>query len=137
MWKTTTLAAILALSEGLAAHAQSTYQILQKLTGGTHRVWVFKRFDTMLGPGQTCLRGEDVDLHADHTVAIRTCSNGKIVSSHDTWTTKNDGVDDWIIIGADQYELLFQDSDNTMILRNVSHSKTVPTTDKIYRRQKD
>jgi hypothetical protein len=133
-----TLAAIvLSIGASSLAGAQSTDDILQKLTGGTHRVWVFKRFDTILGPGQTCIRGEDADIHADHSIVVRTCVNGKTVPSTNTWKVRRDGIDDSLVIGTEEYRLLFQDNDNTMILRKISHSKTIPTVDKIYRRERD
>jgi hypothetical protein len=140
MWNVVTLLLVIAFAAGAPtiACAQSPSDILQKLTGGSHRVWVFKRFDTILGPGQTCIRGEDADIRADHSIVLRTCLNGKVVPSTKTWEVgKKDGIDDSLIIGTDEYRLLFQDNGNTMILRKISHSKTTPTVDKIYRRERD
>jgi hypothetical protein len=133
----TLLAIVLSIGASSLVRAQSTDDILQRLTGGTHRVWVFKRFNTILGPGQTCIRGEDADIRSNHSIVLRTCVDGKIVSSKNTWKIGKDGIDDSLIIGTEEYRLLFQDDGNTMILRKISHSKTTPTVDKIYQRERD
>jgi len=109
----------------------------QRLAGQTHHVWVFQRIERIMGAGESCKRGEEDDFSADHSVTTTKCDNGKLVRTKRTWSMRNDGVDDWITIGGEEYQLLFGEEGRTMTLRKISTEKPKATVDKDYRRRSD
>jgi hypothetical protein len=109
----------------------------QRLAGQTRRVWVFQRIERIMGAGDNCKSGEQDEFSADDSVTITKCENSKLVHRKQTWSVRNDGVDDWIKIGMDEYQLLFTHDANTMTLRKVSTEKPTATVDKDYRRQSE
>lgn len=109
----------------------------QKLTGRTHHVWVYERLERIMGAGDNCKRGEEDDFSSDHEVTITRCENGKLVRTKQTWSIRNDGIDDWVKIGTEEYQLLFTADGKTMTLRKVSTEKPMATEDKDYRRQSE
>ena len=127
---------IIAVAFVFTAYSHSP-RCVPKTRGQTHHVWVFQRIERIMGAGESCKRGEEDDFSADHSVTTTKCDNGKLVRTKRTWSMRNDGVDDWITIGGEEYQLLFGEEGRTMTLRKISTEKPKATVDKDYRRRSD
>jgi hypothetical protein len=108
----------------------------QRLTGGSSRVWVYQRVERVMGDPQSgsCIKGEEYKFLAAHTVVITHCVNKQLVSETKEWSARSDGVDDWIRIGSEEFQLMFNNNDQLMRLRKKAGVKGEETIDKDFRK---
>ena len=113
----------------------------QKLTGGKSREWIYKHTSTTMSADEKCSgEGQVYRFFADHHLVVDHCENEKIVHTTHGWAMAQEGQLDIIVrIDNKPYYLLFKDSGNmhSMILRQRSDSKTVPTVDLEFRLSND
>jgi hypothetical protein len=115
----------------------------QKLTGGNSREWIYKHTFTRMSAAEKCSgegKGTVYRFFADYHLVIDQCQNEKIVHTTHSWAIAQKGQLDIIVrIDNKPYYLLFKDSGNvhSMMLRERSDSKTVPTVDLEFRLSND
>jgi hypothetical protein len=113
----------------------------KKLTGGNSREWIYKHTSMKMSAPEDCSgEGEVYRFFADHHLVVDQCQNTKIVHTTRKWAIAQEGVLDIVLrIDNKPYYLLFKDMGIThsMILRERSDSKTVPTVDREFRLSND
>ncbi len=145
-WRThrSVLAAMLLVTTtALAAPASSIHEATQRLTAGSSKDWIFKRFETILGPKNACKKGEIWTFRSSGWVEIRRCVKGKTQLSKKRWQIqKKSDLDLLLIVGTLHYTILLPDPKpgsalEEMHLRIVSTRTTVPTTDMRFTHERD
>src|SRR5580700_7582642 len=61
-------------------------QVVRKLAGTHGKEWVFKKWETFLGPGNRCTKGESYRFTTDQHVTISRCVDGHIQSETKPWS---------------------------------------------------
>jgi hypothetical protein len=115
-------------------------QVAKKLAGPHGHEWVFQKWETFLGPGNRCKRGESYRFTPDHQVTISTCVEGHVQTETKPWSIDlQDPPDTKLKIGDTLYLLILWDSPegHFMILRTKPPVKTEPTVDKKFQLQED
>jgi hypothetical protein len=134
----TTLVISLIFQFMLPAHAQEhspdIQRAIDKLTGGSSHVWIYKRVVGHMGPENECKDdGKLYRFSSDKKLIVTKCQDGKKVKTAHTWAIEKESPLDTVIIvdGMDSYKLLFRDSGNRhfMILRTDVGGKGVQVQD--------
>ena len=120
--------------------AIDTDAAVQKLAGDHSREWVYKKLIMIMGYSNACKEGEVYQFFVDHHLDIETCVGSKVVHTSHTWSVAQEGKLDLVLkIDDKPYYLLFKDTGtvHSMMLRERSDSKTVPTVDLEFRLSND
>ncbi len=81
-----------------------------RLVGEGWREWTLHRFEITMGASGSCKAGSMYRFSADHTVTIRECKDGHVVSSTDQWNVTTEGeADAFLVIGGKRYHLFFKE----------------------------
>jgi hypothetical protein len=127
-------------SVGPSADADSASDQAAKLAGSHAREWVFKRWETMMGPGNRCKAGESYRFKADGSVAISSCVGGQTRTQTQPWAIESaDALETHVKIGATSYILKFWENatGHFMMLRIMGQTQVDPTKDKIFQLAED
>lgn len=83
-----------------------------QLTGGSSRAWVLRRFVRTPDPGDACVSGAVYTFATTHDLAVSSCQQGHVVTSHHTWSVSQagEGGATLAITGLGTYDLRFQAS---------------------------
>jgi hypothetical protein len=114
-------------------------ELAMRLTGGTSRVWVFKRIVRSMGADDGCTSGETYTFEqVGRGLAIRECKDGNLVVSRYSWRLAQAAPSDTSLVvdGLGTFVLLFRDTDDGsrfMRLRTRGRTPTQPTIDKEFR----
>jgi hypothetical protein len=131
---------LICLSYISASAADSPDHLAKQLAGASAREWVFKKFETFLGPGNQCKQGESYRFKTDHHVTISTCVNGRVHNEIKPWSIDvQDPLDPRLKIGDLSYILKFWDTSqgHFMALRTKPKTITEPTVDKTFQLEED
>jgi hypothetical protein len=115
-------------------------QIAHKLVGTHGRDWVLTKWETFLGPGNRCKKGQSYRFSRDYHVAISACVDGHIQAQTKMWSLDlNDPLDTKLKIGDTWYILIFSDrpEGHFMTLRTKPRVKTEETVDRQFELQED
>lgn len=122
------------------AHADPASDQAAKLAGTHAREWVFKKWETLMGPENRCKTGESYRFKADGSVTISSCVDGQTRTQTQPWAIESaDALETHVKVGADSYILKFWDNvtGHFMMLRIMGQSKVDPTKDKIFQLAED
>jgi hypothetical protein len=96
----------------------SAQDAANRLTGEGWREWTLHRFEMTMGASGTCKAGSVYRFSADHTVAIRECRDGNIVTTNAPWNVSTEGdADTFVTIGGRRYHLFFKNENGIESMR--------------------
>ena len=71
-----------------------------------------------MGSSGGCTSGQVDRFSSNHTVTIRECKAGHVVSTSETWRVSTDGdADTFLTIGNQRYHLFFKNRDGAEFMR--------------------
>lgn len=111
-----------------------------KLTGTKAREWVFKKWETFMGPGDKCKSGESYRFKIDHSVVISNCVSGTVQTETQHWDIESaTAAETHVKIGSKSYILKFwqESKGQFMMLRTMGQSIVDPTKDMVFQLSED
>jgi hypothetical protein len=123
-----------------SAQADPASDQAAKLAGSHAKEWVFKKWETLMGPGNHCKSGESYRFKADGSVVISSCVNSQTQTQTQPWAIESaDALETHVKVGTTSYILKFWDNStgHFMMLRIMGQSKINPTKDKIFQLAED
>jgi len=133
----TLLFSVFLLVPRVAAGQVTPYQrIVDRLTGGNEREWIFQAFDEHLGSDDSCREGESYRFKTNNTVEIEKCVNRRIVRTQHRWHLALSSTGKAMLtIGSDTYQALLYSQRDVQLLRLRKTSPRRPdlTIDKVLR----
>jgi hypothetical protein len=124
------------------ADAARRAEVIQRLTAGTAKEWVFTRWVKHMGAEERCDQGESLVFAANGTVESRRCVNHSVQPTQQRWRLEfPTSIDVVIVIDNIRYFLILPPETNVgssslpiekMTLRQRSQSITQPTIDRNY-----
>jgi hypothetical protein len=108
----------------------------KRLAGNGALNWIVERVEMVMGPAGGCKRGEVWRFGADHSVEIRQCAGGKLVTRKDTWSLDEvNDLDTVLTVGSAKYYITFYNKADGkyMQLKSVSESKAEERLNKEFR----
>jgi hypothetical protein len=123
-----------------AGHADPASDQAAKLAGPRAKEWVFRKWETLMGPGNHCKSGESYRFKADGSVIISSCINGQTQTQTQPWAIESaDALETHVRVGTTSYLLKFWDNaaGHFMMFRTMGQSKVDPTKDKIFQLAED
>jgi len=90
----------------------------ERLAGSSWREWTLHRFEMTMGASAGCRSGESYRFSADHTLTIRQCKEGRVVTTTEKWSVSKEGeVDTILTVGDKRYHLFFKREAGTDSMR--------------------
>ena len=126
---------VFVIALGSRAFADQASDQAAKLAGSHAKEWVFKKWETLMGPGNRCKAGESYRFKADGSVIISNCVDGQTHNETLPWAIESaDALETHVKVGNTSYVLKFWDNatGHFMMLRIMGQSKTDLTKDKIF-----
>lgn len=139
-WLNCFLCLVVVTAFGSCAYADPASDQAAKLAGTHAKEWVFKKWETLMGPGNRCKAGESYRFKADGSVVISSCVDGQTHTETQPWAIESaDDLETHVKVGTTSYILKFWDNatGHFMMLRIMGQSKVDPTKDKIFQLAED